>query len=431
MGKSITITLILIAGLLAACGSAEYESVEPAVLPEQTVESAVVGEADEAESPTNTNDCLPHEAYDAETDTCYVDISCETEEACDDIIATLYDGYDVDLEYWDMIEEECLPGESYDPEEAICYIECDTDEECQALADEIYSGLDVYFDETFGGHPGQHGEQIAQYENGDEPPPIARYRLNDSLDLTWISISEDETNPAYNNPERHQEIWLFTRRILPKNVLKNETREYHIFTDGPEETLAYVSPLPDDPHHWLFAVDIEDAGVSGSLGKDKEFIHTIIHEFAHIVTLESDQVPPDLSSAPEEEGMPSQTELTCNAFFTGEGCAKEQSYINLFFERFWSDIYDELDEIYDTETDEDYDELSYMFYQKYQDRFVTEYAATNPGEDIAESFTFFILKDKPTGDTIAEQKVRFFYAFEPLIQMRNQIRSQLARINPG
>ncbi|MBI3151573.1 MAG: hypothetical protein HYZ21_05540, partial [Chloroflexi bacterium] len=58
---------------------------------------------------------------------------------------------------------------------------------------------------------------------------------------------------------------------------------------------------------------------------------------------------------------------------------------------------------------------------KYEDRFVTSYAATNPEEDIAEAFTFFVFGPTPAGDTIAEKKVLFFYQYPELIELRVNI----------
>jgi len=49
-----------------------------------------------------------------------------------------------------------------------------------------------------------------------------------------------------------------------------------------------------------------------------------------------------------------------------------------------------------------------QFYVDHEDEFVSDYAATNPGEDIAESFATFVLKPAPSGDTLADQKVAFF-----------------------
>lgn len=61
------------------------------------------------------------------------------------------------------------------------------------------------------------------------------------------------------------------------------------------------------------------------------------------------------------------------------------------------------------------------FYANHRAQFVSPYAATNPREDIAESWTEFILRPKPSGTSIADQKVLFFYEFQELVQTREEI----------
>jgi len=61
--------------------------------------------------------------------------------------------------------------------------------------------------------------------------------------------------------------------------------------------------------------------------------------------------------------------------------------------------------------------------KKYKDRFVTDYAATNPGEDIAEVFATFVTQaDQPRGNSIADQKIKLLYDFPELTQLRDKIR---------
>ena len=44
--------------------------------------------------------------------------------------------------------------------------------------------------------------------------------------------------------------------------------------------------------------------------------------------------------------------------------------------------------------------------------------STKIDEDIAESWVAFILRDDgPTGETISEQKIRFFYNFSELVDI--------------
>lgn len=345
----------------------------------------------------------------------------------------LADDYAYDEE---MEPEDCFPGEEYDAQDKICYIECDTEAECLEKEEEIYRNLDEYLDTSFSGHPGKSPSQPPVYsgesasDEEDQEQPIARYSVDGDLNISLLEKDDSITNPDHTDPNWHQEIWDAIRYLLPNDILKEEVRRFLIFTDGPDGTLAYVEQLPDDPEKWQFAVDIEDARNMFS----KEFVHTIIHEFGHIVTLRNNQVPPDLTrpSPPDdqEQDEPSTVELSCRTFYTGEGCANPGSYINLFVERFWDDIFNEhVSGANAAETQEEYDDFVTRFYDKYPDRFVSEYAATNPGEDIAESFAFFVLQEKPTGDSIAEQKVLFFYEFEPLIQMRTHMRGQLARLD--
>ena len=66
------------------------------------------------------------------------------------------------------------------------------------------------------------------------------------------------------------------------------------------------------------------------------------------------------------------------------------------------------------------------FYNRHRVRFVTNYAATNPGEDIAEVFaTFVTMSTRPEGNTIAERKILLMYDEPELVQLRTYIRNNL------
>jgi hypothetical protein len=102
----------------------------------------------------------------------------------------------------------------------------------------------------------------------------------------------------------------------------------------------------------------------------------------------------------------------------------DEAYLNAFGNRFWTgEVYESWIEVffmvyndpagYRTALDE--------FYANHREQFVSPYAATNPREDIAESWTEFILRPKPSGTSIADQKVLFFYEFPELVQTREEI----------
>ena len=66
------------------------------------------------------------------------------------------------------------------------------------------------------------------------------------------------------------------------------------------------------------------------------------------------------------------------------------------------------------------------FYEKNKDSFVTTYATVNPFEDIAESFSYFMLtpyNDSP--QTVPERKVNFFYQFPELVEYRAFVLKEL------
>ncbi len=135
----------------------------------------------------------------------------------------------------------------------------------------------------------------------------------------------------------------------------------------------------------------------------------LLHEFGHLQTLQASQDPPVVDPT------------GCATYFTGEGCALSTSTVNRFVERFWSpDMRDEaarIEEVGDWDAAE-------TFLQRHRDEFVTEYAATNPGEDLAETFAMFVLGDRPTGTTVADEKVRFLWDDPAMVELRREIRTR-------
>lgn len=211
----------------------------------------------------------------------------------------------------------------------------------------------------------------------------------------------------------HEVLWQDFTTLIPLRYRTSITR-LSIYTDGEEGLLASVTPNPDDFDTWTLALDALD----GTYMSD-DLIHTLIHEFGHVLTLSAEQVPRSIEVLESgDETVFERAEGACSAFFTGEGCSEQGSYINAFFQRFWADIYAESFELEPGE-----------LYALYPDQFVTDYAAENPGEDIAEAWTFFVLQGRPTGATIAEQKVRFFYDYPQLVKLREVIRRNLQALN--
>jgi hypothetical protein len=182
---------------------------------------------------------------------------------------------------------------------------------------------------------------------------------------------------------------------------------------------------------WNLFYDVLDAYRTEILD-DKEIIYTTIHEYGHIVTSDTDQIDVDselINSFTDEnfdELFQIKSELCYPNILVSDGCAKSTSYVNLFYQKFWIDIISQWDEIQYIEDDEEFYEQSDIFYEKYENRFLTVYASTNIDEDIAESWTAFVLRDKPIDAVdMSEQKILFFHDFPELIDLREHIRNEL------
>jgi hypothetical protein len=272
----------------------------------------------------------------------------------------------------------------------------------------------------------QAGTTTQSYELPDEESLLVTYPVQgNELGTPLFEAVPSELSDEQANVPAQQAIWSYFAQLIPERNREFLT-EFSVLTDGKDNLLAAVAQSESDPAHWRLEVDIADA-------QDYENLtFTLIHEFGHLLTLNEDQVSPSMAvfNNPHDPAVRSQEAAMCQSFFPNEGCSKRDSYINQFYQQFWSDKYNEW---YEVETIQDeylyYTRLN-EFYEKYQDQFVTEYAPTNPGEDIAETWAYFVLTPKPQGSTIAEQKVLFFYGYPELVELRQEIITNLCNAFP-
>ncbi len=226
---------------------------------------------------------------------------------------------------------------------------------------------------------------------------------------------------------KHYEIWNVFTKLIPES--SRNVNQFYITTDGIGAIGGGVNRDTNDVSMWSLFYDISDVYPNG-IFDEKETVFTIIHEFGHILTSNTDQIDVhlelvDSSSENIDELYDIKDQECFPELMVVDGCAKTDSYINLFYHQFWIDISPEWDEIQYIEDDDEYYEQSDLFYEKYQDHFVSVYASTNIDEDIAESWTAFVLNDKPTSNTMSSQKIQFFYDFPELIKLREYIREGL------
>lgn len=305
---------------------------------------------------------------------------------------------------------DCFEDESYDEEAGVCYPACEDDGSCESA--DFLTLIGDFFSNI--------GSGLTFYDGEAEPLIIYQIESDELGEAELFDALSDEEFDIQEDEPLHADVWETFTTLIPADS-RTQIAEFGIFTDGEGETMAYVEPVPDDPSTWRMIVDTAD------MSDRRDFLYTLIHEYGHVLTLNEGQVSFDEAAYfSEDPADAEEAAQACSTFFTGEGCSLSSSYINDFFAQFWADIYEEHQAI----DPEDADAL-YDFYLDYEDDFVTDYAATNPGEDITESWTFFVLQPKPEGNTVAEQKILFFYNYPELVSLREEILPNVYALSRG
>jgi len=142
--------------------------------------------------------------------------------------------------------------------------------------------------------------------------------------------------------EKHPEIWNIFTKLIPEN--QRNVSVFYITTDGVNGISGGVERDIDDISKWHLFYDISDAYPIEFIDEN-EIIYTTIHEFGHIITSGPDQIDVDLelvnywdsniiNEEEQNELFQMKSELCHPKIMVVDGCAKTDSYINLFYQKF-------------------------------------------------------------------------------------------------
>ena len=233
-------------------------------------------------------------------------------------------------------------------------------------------------------------------------------------------------------------LWNQVTQVLPAPQTDKYIGNFYVFRKGKDSTLAYTQGL-DGSEKFILGVN-EPNHLATDL---REQYLTVVHEFMHMVVINQFVGPqiydesakgllPDLRSVAgvlksifglddeqaqgqEQSGEQSddQTEapaaaIACDGIAEDDGCYPKGSLYNEFTRKFWTKA--------DLQAERDSD-----FYESNKSRFVTEYAITNPHEDMSESFSYWVIAEGK-GKTMADAKQRFFGRYPKLVALKDHIR---------
>lgn len=267
-------------------------------------------------------------------------------------------------------------------------------------------------------HDQSHWRQIFYYDilTNDELGEIVH---TEDYDDYVSAIDYGETHIQKAEDLLH-DLWYIFSSIIPQENREMLTR-FTWYDTGQDFTFAVG--IPDEnssERQFTFSHNLEFYTQSHK--------KVFLHEYAHMFTLDEGQIEIDdevLYSDDDEDWK--EAEKKCSTLFTVWGCAKEDSYLYAFYKEFWEDIHDEYEDI------NWYHQAYYKkFFTRHEDRFYTSYQGTRPEEDIADSFSIFVMQPSEVAfeaEEMKDEKLAFFYEYDELVNLRTEILENIFELN--
>jgi hypothetical protein len=253
---------------------------------------------------------------------------------------------------------------------------------------------------------GELQEQIAELQLRLESQSVVDHSgmLGDIEGEVVASYSVDQQEISSRAPQVYEDYFERLLAILPDQY-DDHIDEFVIFTKGREEVGAYVETQTPYTADWRYAVRQSEITEDP---KSRASTELMVHEFAHIFSL--DQIFRDRTVA-----------RSCHSYFADTLCYGTDSYLGQFVDTFWSNRM--LDDLQSVQTESRLNQAD--FYDRYESQFVSEYAATGPAEDFAESFTWYVYGEMAPRGSIADQKIEFFDRFSYVQELADEITAEL------
>ena len=232
-------------------------------------------------------------------------------------------------------------------------------------------------------------QYIITEEDGEQMIEVLSYiHLNTGEDIMVYPLQD--TDEITEGDAADQAVLAAVRKVIPEQ--DPYVKQIISWTDGYSYVLG--SCTADDltkSDRFSIRIDKNDFfDHDGTMISESKFLATAVHEYGHALTLNESQMNVSL--------------LTETANYNDITLYQENSYMKAFYDKFYAD---------GKQRD---------FYE-YPEDFVNEYAGTSGiFEDIAESFMQFVFSEKQESDSLAAQKINFFYDYSELVTVRDYIR---------
>jgi hypothetical protein len=203
-------------------------------------------------------------------------------------------------------------------------------------------------------------------------------------------------------PQLHRQYLDRLAEIFP-DAYDEYVTELVIF-DSTSDTDAYVETVFPYDRSWRYGVSVE---ILDDPPQSEASTELIVHEFAHVFSLDQVFIDEDVHQE-------------CHTYFDAEVCWSDTTYLGKFLDTFWSE--ESLDALSDTRSDPSAESV---LYERDPESFVSDYAATDPAEDFAESFAWYVYDWHPEDGGVAADKIDFFDRFSFIKELKKEIVAEL------
>lgn len=229
------------------------------------------------------------------------------------------------------------------------------------------------------------------------PDPVDDPELKVLAEYPVVNGGLPEATPA-----RDARVWDRFRVLFPAALTPEIA--YFVSLDGPRsgdtDGVMQLSALNDTD----FYLGLDVTGMS----TPDELDRTMIHEFGHLLTLRGSQIRPDEAA-----------NRACRIYTNELGCPAPGSYLYDWSDAFWKGF-----TVADSDAERGDDKKVEQRFRR--GSYVTEYAATDPAEDLAETFAEWVLGGSlPDADATLRRKMAFFNNYPEARKIRAHVRRVL------
>lgn len=198
-----------------------------------------------------------------------------------------------------------------------------------------------------------------------------------------------------------KEIWEIIKDLAPSDTVLKSITEFEVYYDPASGFDASVQSVGGKLEQWRMSINY------AALENFSTFPELIIHEYAHLITYQKDQITTILDDLNVEEN--------CQTYFDDGFCFVDGSYIDSFYSHYWENTNADIGRSRTTGETRDY-------YSMHKDDFISQYATTNVEEDFAETLGAFVFGEGYTEGDINTQKINALYTFDDLVLYKQKAR---------